>query len=188
MATVITITTIRTELIDALNMNTSTDSAYVAAVATAETYLTTAYLNRLIARQVIGQETTYNAEIRGDSFDAGAATPDMYQLYVASNRRYEYWLSPSFTSQTDVDYTVNASGSIEVTSAGTQDTRSTITVSAVPVNFALLMVDVLRIIGTQYSRTVAQSVGAVTTTPSTVRQELMKQGSFWANEHYLYMT
>lgn len=187
----VVIKTIETELIDALNFNTSTDSDYVAAIATAQTYLTSAYINRLIANNVMGSATTYNAELRGDQFDFAGGTPDRYQLYVASNRKYEYWLSPIFTTQTNVSYILNASGSIEVTSTtGTlsaEDTRSIITVTAVPVNFALLMMDTFRIIGNHWSRTVAQSAGAVSVTPSTVRNELMRQASHWGSENYLHM-
>jgi hypothetical protein len=187
VATVITIKTIYDEVIAALNFNTNTDSAYRSAVATADTYLTEAYIGRLTAQNIIGSESTFNAELRGADFDFGAAAPDLFQLYYSDGRRrYDYWLSPSFTTQTDVNYTLNASGSIEVTTDGTRDSRSTITVSAVPVNFAMLMVDIFRILGNHFSREASESMGAVSSGVATVRKEIMNQASHWASENYLY--
>ena len=182
----VTIVTINDEVLSAMNFNTTTDSDYTSAVDAAQTYLKTALLRRLIQNNVIGAESGYSCELRGSQFDFDGGTPDVYQMYIATNRRYEYWLSPSFTVEGSVDYTLNANGSIDVTSA-TTDSRSVITVSAVPVNFAMLMVDIFRYLGNHYSRVIAQSVGAVSVTPSTVRQELMRQATHWATENGLYM-
>jgi len=179
----VTVRTIYEEVCDAVNFNTTTDTDYTAGVAAAQTYLTKALINRLTFNRILGSETTYTVQLRGDNFDFDGGTPELYQLFASQKRRYEYWLSPSFSVESNVDYVINASGSLEVTSA-VKDSRTSITVSAVPVNFALLMVDIFRYLANHASREIAQSMGSVSVTPATVRQELMAQASFWATEHY----
>lgn len=184
----VVIKTIGDEVLDAFNMNTTVDSDYTSNISAAQTYLTKDFISRLTYANIRGTgESTFNLFKSGSNFDFDGGTPDQYQLYViGGGRRYDYWLSPNFTVETDVDYQINASRSLTVTSQGTQDSRDTIPMTATTVNFALLMVDVFRILGTHYSRVIAQSQGSVSISPATVRQELMAQAAQWTMENQLY--
>ena len=168
-----TYVTIYDEVKDAMNFNA--DDTDVSASSVATTFLTQAIIDRLTFRRIVNNETQYTAELATDN------------IFVAYLGGYTYWLNPTFTgesgSPTGVAYTVNASGSIEVTS-GTHSTTS-ITVTAAGVNFALLMVDVFRYCGNYFSRQVAASYGPTSISPQTVRQELMRQASHWASEAFL---
>lgn len=184
----VVIKTIYDEVLDALNMNTTSDSAYRAAAAEAETYLTENFVGRLTYANIreTGQ-STFTLFKSGSDFDFDDGTPDLFQLYVpGQGRRYEYWLSPNFTVEASVNYTINASRSLEVTSAANLDSRDTITMTATPVNFALLMVDTCRILANHFSRIPTQSIGSQSISPTTVRQELMAQASWWTSENQLY--
>lgn len=179
--------TIRDEVLDAYNMGTTADSSYESGEGDAEAYLTQTFIDRLTYANIRGSETTFNLAIRGANFDFGTGTPRAFQVYhIDGGRRYDYFLSPHFTVEADVDYQLNASRSLEVTSDGNRDSRDTITVSAVPVNFAMLMCDIFRILGNHYSRVIAQSQGSNSVSPATVRAELMKQSSHWGSENFLY--
>jgi len=171
-----TYVTIYDEVKDAMNFNA--DDTDISASSVATTFLTQAIIDRLTFRRIVNNETQYTAEL---------ATDNIFVAYLAG---YTYWLNPTFTGETDVDYTVNASGSIEVTSADDSPTPhpatvSSITVTAAGVNFALLMVDVFRYCGNYFSRQVAASYGPTSISPQTVRQELMRQASHWASEAFL---
>lgn len=186
----VSITTIYDEIKDHLNMGTTTDSNYVSAVSSADTYLTEEFINRMSYEFIMGSEASYPAELRGSNFDFGTATPPQFQVYVASKPKWEFWLSPSFTVESDVEYELTASGTLSVligSPTTTEDTRSTITISAVPVNFALLMAECFQVIADHYARQPQQSTGAVSVSPVTMRVELMRQKSHWINESYLYM-
>ena len=168
-----TYVTIYDEVVAALNFNA--DNTDVTASVVATTYLTEAIVNRLAYKRVVGNESNYTAQ--------KVATG----IYVAGIQ-YRYWLLPTFTgelaSPTANEYAVNATGSIEVT-VGVHSTDA-ITVSATPVNFCMLMVDVLRYIGNHFARTGNSAFAGASFSPSTVRSECMKQASHWASENYLY--
>jgi len=187
----VVINSIYDEVCAAVNMNAPTDGIYSAGNTSAVTYLSEALVNRLTYAHILGAETTYTVNLRGDNFDFDGETQSVYQVYHAGQRMYEYWLSPSFTVEANVSYKLNASGTVEVTTTagvGTaEDSRSEFAVSAVPVNFAMLMVSVYRHLANHASRSMQMSMGGVSSSPATVRQELMRQASYWAHEHYLYM-
>ena len=167
-APVYTYVPIYDEVKAALDMNA--DDTQITASTVATTYLTEAIINRLVYRNLLGTESSFTAD--------KAATG----IYIAP-QGYRYWLLPTFTGEDDVEYTVNSTGSIEVTS-GTHSTDS-ITVSAAEINFCLLMVDVLRYIANHFARKAAQSFGSTSISPQTVRAECMRQASHWTSENYL---
>jgi hypothetical protein len=156
---VYTYTTIFDEVKAALNLET-----------TGITSIPEAVIMRIAYRHIVGNESTYAAQ---------KVATGIYK----SNIGYGYWLLPTFDGEDDVEYTINSTGSIEVTS-GTHSTDS-ITVTATSVNFCMLMVDILRYIADNFAKTAAQSMGSTSISPQTVRAECMRQASHWASEHFL---
>jgi len=181
----VAIKTIYDEVCASMNFNTTVDSAYASAKASAETYLTESHIHRLIYCHVLGGESQFDCVLRGNNFDFGSSTPARFQVYLPSKLKYTYWLSPFFTVESGVDYTLLASGAIEVTSNSNRDSRDIITVKAVPVNFALVMCDVFRVLGSHYARQITESLGSSSMNVGSVRSELMKQASFWSSEAYI---
>ena len=77
----VVIKTIGDEVLDAFNMNTTTDIDYSSTVAEAQTYLTKTFIDRLTYANIRGGKTTFNAALRGANFDFDGGTPQVYQVY-----------------------------------------------------------------------------------------------------------
>jgi len=87
------------------------------------------------------------------------------------------WLyDMSFTGQDDCEYTVNCTGSIELT-VGT-DTNTTLTVSGTEINFPELVVDVIQYLITHKAQLEAASVGAMSFTPMD-EERLQRVAEMW---------
>ena len=83
-----------------------------------------------------------------------------------------------FTGETDVEYDVDAKGTIHVTS-GTHST-DTIDVSAAVVDFAALMYEILLWLANHRAMQIAQTFGGDSITPGDVHDNIMSMASHYA--------
>jgi len=84
---------------------------------------------------------------------------------------------PTFTGETDVEYLVNAKGSIEVTS-GTHS-EDTISVEGARVDFPAVMVEVLHYLASHRSQEMAVNSQSGNTSPSGMKDELLSMADYW---------
>jgi hypothetical protein len=103
-----------------------------------------------------------------------------------------YFFAPSFTEEPDMDYTFNASGSIiaeesgsPAGSPGATDSRTSIPVTAIRVNFYRVVANCFLYLANKASRIVSQSSDAGSINASTVRYELMAQASIWSAKEFI---
>ena len=109
------------------------------------------------------------------SYTFQQATDD---IWVIMGNKHMFLLNPEFTGEDGATYTINASGSIELT-AGT-DVRASITVTGARVRLYAAVAEILTMIATTMSDVGNVSFGGTSISSSTVRSELMAQASHYA--------
>lgn len=131
-----------------------------------------------ILRRVISTPQTYKLE--RISAGSAIATPRTYATFIWRGQPtiHTYLMDMLFAGQADCVYGVYSSGSIIV--LGGAETRASIDVTATPVEFNLVMVDLLTwMLATDKCQQIAQSAGGGSYSPAQVYDQILAMAAIW---------
>lgn len=138
-----------------------------------DAFLTDDEIESFIFENIVSESATYTFQ--------KVLTGKLYKYYGGFAYGLFLWGTnsgaPTFTGETDVEYTIRAKGSIEVTT-GTHST-DTIDVAGARVDFPHLMTQLLHYLATHRSQEISVSGGLGSVSAAGVQDQLFKMADYW---------